>query len=990
MVEWQNIDVPLAVGVNTRDDAKLLPPVKLLDLQNSVFTKGGALKKRNGYTYLNKTTLATSPATISAAKQIATRDDELVLLDGSNLYGYSETVDRWENRGTLFGLDVSVTQVSNASDAQVNADCGTANGVTVYAWQNTASTTQVYFAAYDAAGVQLQAPTSLGSNALKPRVLVVGSVIFVLFHDTSANDLKFQRIDTSTAAALATSLASAVVALGYSDISDNTTMDACSTGTYVTFAAATTGNTIRVGVITSAGALGVNGTGFGTVATTAITSSAVVTPIAINVNASTNVGLLFYSNSGDVLVRNLTNIVSGSGAITFSAATTVDTALGPVRNFTCLASTTAGTGHLFWWADNSLEYAALAGGVLSSTATRSGQICMLASKAFWVGSSPYVHTYFKSTKGQTTYFLVDATFKPYAKVHAGVASDYDYATAQYHLPNVSGAYEWAAVYKRRLQSTVNVYTEPSISKVSYSTGDPRLPRYSHKSILYVGAGFLWQYDGSAPTESGFLLYPEKGSVSASNGSGTLTSSSTYSYAAYWEWWDALGNREMSAASEVFTIDLGATDDTVTMTFLTLPFTWKQGTRAAPNLALYRSAADGTTRYRVSSFDPGATTVSATGYYVANAPASTLITYEDRMPDSTLTSRELDPFNPNDAGLQQLDNISPPAPNHIHATQDRLWVVSAENPRRVYFSKLPQAETAVEFNDGLYLEFDEDVVAVADVMGRPVFFSADRVYVVDGEGPDNNGVGSYSRVEQLPSDVGCYVPDTLVETPLGWLFLSRKGFRLLGLNLQVDPNFGNEPDTYRSQTFTGATLVPDANAVRFLTSSGRTLSFDYERGQWSTFTGITGVSSVVWDAAYCYVTSAGQVAKEASGVYTDNGTNIAQLVETSWIKPGGLQGFARLQRVLMLASWKSTHTLTIEVAYDFEDAYSESFTVTPTAGVIAGTSVYQIRHRLIRQKCNAIKFRITEVPGSGAGLELNALGLRVGIKTGQNRLGDRTI
>jgi hypothetical protein len=93
---------------------------------------------------------------------------------------------------------------------------------------------------------------------------------------------------------------------------------------------------------------------------------------------------------------------------------------------------------------------------------------------------------------------------------------------------------------------------------------------------------------------------------------------------------------------------------------------------------------------------------------------------------------------------------------------------------------------------------------------------------------------------------------------------------------------------------------------------------------------------------------------------------------------------------MLASWKSAHTLTIEVAYDFEDAYSETFTVTPTAAVIAGTSVYQIRHRLIRQKCNAIKFRITEVPGSGAGLELNALGLRVGIKTGQNRLGDRTI
>lgn len=989
MVQWQNIDVPLSVGVSTRDDAKLLPPLKLLDLQNSVFTKGGALKKRNGYTYLNKTTLDASPATISAAKQLATRGDELVLLDGSSLYGYTETLDRWENRGTLMPLDVDVTPVSNASAAQINGDCGTANGITVYAWEDSASaaaSVTSYYAIYDAAGVELQAATALGTYAT-PRVLVVGNIIIVMLHDLTANDLKLKRIDTSSAANLVTSTASAIIALGYSDISEavGTTYDACSTGSYIVFAAATTGNTIRVGVVTSAGALGVNGTGFGTAATTAITSSAVVTPVAISVNSSSNTGLLFYENSGDWLVRNVTNVVSGSGAITFSGATTVDTGT-TVGSLACLASSTTGTGHLYWHADAVLYYAALAGGSLSSTASRPDR-CKLASKPFLIGSAPFVHIYYSSTL-QASYFLVDATFAPYARVHGGIASRND--SRIWPLPSVSSSYEWAATYKRRVALPSNVFTEPSLSKVSYSTSDPRLPRYSHKNVLYIGSGFLWQYDGRAPTESGFLLYPEKNTAVASNGSGTLTSSSSYSYAAYWEWWDALGNREMSAASEVFTVALGATDDTVTLTFHTLPFTWKQGTRDAPNLALYRSAADGTTRYRVSSFNPASTAISAAGYYVANVATSDTVTYEDRMPDSTLTSRELDPFNPNDAGLQQLDNIAPPAPNYIHATQDRFWVVSAENPRRVYYSKLPQAETAIEFNDGLYLEFDEEIMAVADTIGRPVFFSADHVYVIDGEGPDNNGVGAYSRVEQLPVDVGCYVPDTLVETPRGWMFLSKKGFRLLTTGLQVDPNFGNEPDTYRSQTFTGATVMPDANAVRFLTSSGRTLSYDYERDQWSTFTGVTGVSSVTWDGVYCYVTSAGQVAKEASGTYTDNGTNIAQLVETSWIKPGGVQGFARLQRVLLLASWKSSHTLTVEVAYDFEDAYSETFTVTPTAAVIAGTLAYQIRHRLQRQKCNAIKFRITEVPGSGAGLELNALSLRVGVKGGQNRLGDRTI
>jgi hypothetical protein len=327
MVQWQNIDVPLAVGVNTRDDAKLLPPVKLLDLQNSVFTKGGALKKRNGYTHLNKTTLATSPATISAGEKLASRGNELVLLDGSSLYSYAADVDRWLNRGTLLGLDVTVTPVVNSNEAQVRADCGTANGVTVYAWENSASaaTRQVLYCIQDADGALVQVPTSLGSNYQTPRVLVVGSVIIVLFHDTSANDLKLKRIDTSSAANLATSIASSIIALGYSDIADNTYPDACSTGTYIVFAAGTTGNTIRVGSITSAGALGVNGTGFGTAATTAMTASANPSPIAINVNSSTNVGLLFYENAGNVHVRNLTNIVAGSGSVTFSATTTVDT-----------------------------------------------------------------------------------------------------------------------------------------------------------------------------------------------------------------------------------------------------------------------------------------------------------------------------------------------------------------------------------------------------------------------------------------------------------------------------------------------------------------------------------------------------------------------------------------------------------------------------------------------------------------------------------------
>ncbi len=991
------IDIPLAAGLETRDDPKLLPPTKLLDLQNATLGKGRATQKRNGYTALSQSTLATSPATISSATKLATRGDELVLLGGSKLYSYAENHDRWLDRGTLALFDVAVDPVANEVESQPIGDCGTANGVTVYAWENeiSAATRTTKFAVVDSTGAPIQVATSLGSNLKAPRVLVIGSIILVLVHDTSANDLKVKRIDTSSAANLATSLASALIALGYSDIHDTGDPHAYSNGTYAVFAVRTTGvNTpVRVGVLMASGAVGGNSDGYGTAAVSATVflqglGGTTKVPVAIHLNAS-NVGFLVWEDGGIVKSCAVTNIVSGAGAITYGAVRTVENIAADVERLTCLSDATTDTGHVWYSFGTSIrtKYQYTNAGVLSGALTR--YQCSLASHAFYVGSAAYVNLHFEPAK---TFLLCDTLFLHYAKEHAGVAYWWGSVTARSHLPSVSGAYEWVGVYQRRLAPSTSgwtvplVYTEPSLSRVRYSASTSVVSSAEHREVLFLGSGILWQYDGVSGTDVGFLDYPRKSNATPSNSTGLLSSSGVYTYVGYWEWFDALGNREMSTSAGAFTVTMGATDDTVTITWNPLPFTHKQGTRSAPILALYRSALNGTVRYRVSSQNP------SSALYLANSPggAGASLSFVDTVSDATLVTNELDPYQPSPTDALPVDAVPPPGLRALHVAQERVWGVAREYTRRVYFSKLPLPETAVEWNDGLYIEFPEDITGVADVLGRPVFFSTDHIYVVDGEGPDNLGVGTYSRVEQLPADVGLYQADTLRETPLGWLFLSRKGFRMLTAGLQVPPDFGNSPNAYASQTYTGAELISGANAVRFLVSSGSTLHYDFERDQWSRFTSHTGVSSIVWRGVYCYVTSGGLVRKEAAGAYTEGGSNIAQVWETAWIRVAGIQGFYRALRIGLLGNWKSAHTVTCQVAYDDVDTYVETFTLTPTAGTIAGTAAYTMRHRLGRQKCSSIKFKFTEVPGTGAGLELNALALEIRTKDGINRLGDRTI
>lgn len=1006
-VQWQTVDLPLATGINTRDDEKLLPPVKLLDLQNAVLTKGGALLKRNGSVDLSTATVATPTGTISEAVALATRGNELLLADGERLLSYSSAASAWADRGDLQCFGTTLDIVADSPDAQVTPDCATADGVTVFAWEVGTAT---YYAVYDAeSGAAVQAPTLLALNSSRPRVVAVGDTVLVLFYDASAVDIRVKRIVASD---LAASLASPLISFGYGDIHANTGLDAVAMGDLVVWVCKTTANTGRVGLLTATGSL--SGHGYSSpVEFDAGNLSDFV--ISVDVD-STGAGVIVYKSTTGLRQKNITAL---SGTIATTAAGGLITATA-VTNATCRTYNAFNTAHVWWeiagaspYLDR-VEYARCFNGTLQFNAATIRH-ASLASKAFDLDGEVRIHVHHSSAL-QGTYFMVDLEGNPIGRVLPGTA----YGRDGLHLPTVTspstGAYEWAATFKHRLSGDDDsVYTQPGVSHVKYDLESQHgYCSVDRKGTLYVGGGLLWQYDGESPTESGFLLYPENVTAVKASG-GSLTASSSYFYTFYWEWFNALGEREQSATGEILEVALAVGQTQVTFTIPTLTMTHKRGDRRDVCLAIYRSATNGTTRNRVTSLDPADEGLAANGY-LSNDTLADTVTFVDRMSDVTAATKELDYLNQTTdvPAIGELPNIAPPALRALADVQGRLWGVSCEDRRRVYYTKLVKPDTAAEWTDTNYLELPREIVGVASVSGQPIFFAEDAIYYVNGDGPDNLGAGVYGRVEEVPCDVGLSAPRILARCPAGWVFLSRKGFWLLGNNLQVN-YIGGDVSAWADQTFTGVASLQDVNQVRFLTSDagGRTLVFDYERNAWYTFTRHEGVASIIWRGTYCYAQASGVVRSETPGVYRDSGNGIALSVTTAWFKPGeSIQGFGRIKRILLLGKYKSVHTLRVEVDYDYEDIWRECYEITPSSfietatwgsaatwgadtvwGGSGNTRVHQTRRGLPRQKCQAIRFRITEVPGidAGEGLELNLLTLVVGRKSGANRLPEnRTI
>jgi hypothetical protein len=138
----------------------------------------------------------------------------------------------------------------------------------------------------------------------------------------------------------------------------------------------------------------------------------------------------------------------------------------------------------------------------------------------------------------------------------------------------------------------------------------------------------------------------------------------------------------------------------------------------------------------------------------------------------------------------------------------------------------------------------------------IIFKENAIFYLSGDGPNNLGQqDSFIEPQLISSDVGCSVTNSVVLTPQGLFFKSNKGIYLLSRSLGLD-YLGAPVDDFNHLSITKADLVAKSDEVRFLTSDGVCLVYNYFRGLWTTFSNHEGSGSIMIGDTYYYVNTEG--------------------------------------------------------------------------------------------------------------------------------------
>lgn len=542
-------------------------------------------------------------------------------------------------------------------------------------------------------------------------------------------------------------------------------------------------------------------------------------------------------------------------------------------------------------------------------------------------------------------------------------------------------------------TTAGVYSQTGVNLVSWTVNQNVMPPAEIGNNLHLAGGFLWMYDGSAPVEHGFHLWPEDMKATPSTTGGSMTAQD-YFYQVTYEWTDAQGNIHRSAPSVPLAVTVGGSGSgSVLLDIPALRLTYKQNVR----VVIYRWSTAQQTYYQITS-------VSAP--LVCNV-TDDYVTYTDTQADSAILGNQIIYTT---GGV--LENIAFPAVNDITLFRSRLVAIDAEDPNQIWYSKQVIETTPVEPSDSLtiYVAPTQGAqgstgvnTALSAMDDKLIIFKRDAIYYMTGIGPDNTGANNdFQDPSYITSTAGCANPASIVFMPQGLMFQSDKGIWLLGRDLSTT-YIGAPVEAYNNNTVLSALNIPGTNQVRFTLDNGVTLVYDYYYNQWGTFTGIPGISSTLYQNLHTFVNDLGAVYQESPGAYLDGSNPVLMNFKTGWLSFAGLQGFERAYYFTLLAQYDSPHKLQIDIAYDYDPSVAQTVIISPdnynpTYGESQGlygnespfggnSNVEQWRVFLARQKCQSFQITVTEIydPSlgvvAGAGFSMSGLNMVVGLKKG---------
>lgn len=1093
MLNKQAIDVSFAQGLDTKTDSKRVQMGKFVQLENSVFQKGGLLQKRNGYSLL-------SSLPDDTYSYLTTFNGNLTAI-GPNIAALNNANSSWVSRGTLEPLSLSTLPVIRNNRQQYPADIAVAsNGVGCAIYTENSVVKYVIFDSVTGQNLvaPVAVPVSSGTVSGGAKVFILGANFVMVFTNTitATDHLQYVTVNIANPTLVGSNTDLAASYVSAASLSWDGFVSA--NKLYVAYNSTSGGQSIKMVYLTTTLAVSSTVTFAGYKATIMSVTADETTPanptiyasfyradtsigftlaVSSNLNvvmnpvliipsgtidnitsvATNGICTIFYEVANDYsfasipthFIRSITvtPLISTFKSVFSAAAGTItaSTATGLVNGMYLIDNTTptnitAGTtftvsGTTLTLSVNTAGNSASNPGDTMTAATVSSAIVVirsvgLLSRAFFYNEKIYFLAAYQSNY-QSTDFLINGSSSTAAS--PVIAAKLAYQNTNGYLTNglgtvsLNGNVAQIPYFYKDLIQAVNkdtgvpsatqvagVYSQVGLNLVSFAFGTEGLNTAEIGNDLHITGGFLSMYDGYLPVEHNFFLYPEVDQVtptntatwSATGGSMAAqpdgaTNTNAYYYQFTYEWTDNQGNAFRSAPSIPIAVTTtgNGTSGSVTVNIATLRLTMKVANPI--KVVIYRWSVAQQNYYQTTSITSP----------LLNSTTVDQVQFVDTHSDATILGNNLIYTT---GGV--IEDINAPASDALANFNNRLWLIDAENPNNLWYSKQVIPNTPVEMSD-LFTVFVSPTVATQGATGpnRTIYPMDDKLIIgkrnaflyINGTGPDNTGANNqYSEPIFITSTVGCENQRSLVLTPNGLMFQShKKGIWILDRGLNTNYIGAPVEEFMTGATVTSAVNIPDTNQIRFTLDTGITLMYDYYYDQWGTFTGVPAVSSCIFENMHTFINENAKVYQETANSYLDGSNPVQISFQTGPLRLGDLQNYQRAYFFYLLGTYYSPHKLNVSIFYDYSSSPSQSVLVSPVNfSSVYGSSTYQSpygqgnpyggetnlenwRVFLESQRCMAFAIKVNEIfdpsydTQAGAGLTLSGLNVVMGMKKG---------
>lgn len=1000
-LEKQIVPVLLGQGVDQKTDKKTLA-TKFSELKNAYLNKTNRLDKRFGSKILSNSTQ--TGLKLTNGRALATFQNELLQQSDNRLYSWSPSQDTWLDRGPSYSVAVATDQIVNKTKNILQCDSAETLDSRLVAYLedfdgNPLNVTLRWTLIDKKSGAILIADKQQDDTGCKNvRCLAFGNFFYIFYLD-DASHLLGCIINPLTGAVMNTlNIATDNTAAGIYDVlnfSDKRIAFLYGRTANMRFLWLDLNLNQLTGVLAPFTISEV-----GTVLGLGPAGNATIAIAWWNATAGTRAAII--NQGGSYLKAPFTGDADTAAVNTITVAGWVFDYQGAQKQVVQVfyEKTAASPGNTF------VKYFRFD---LVSTATPTlflGSVG-LATKAFIYDETMAVNALgdgifvgvMHSSALQATLFVVNQDGVVISKHQPSTSGPLSLLNMLSTVSQLNDRFFFAMLYKTKLVSeTGKVFSNlgAAVTSIDFKANTIFNAVEIGKNLIIVG-GVPSIYDSISVVEQNFNLYPED--LSAAQSGSTGVPNGTYLYTAHYEWTDAKGQIQRSATAVPISVTVSGGPKNVSVDIPTLRLTRKtdrffNNPRAQVSIVLSRTAqGDASTFYRSSS-------ISAP---TLNNVLTDKVTIVDTLTDSQLFSNEILYIS---GGV--LDNAQMPACTILTIWQQRVLCAGLESSVAYAYSKIWTDGGPVDFAEGFSSAVDAlggGITAIEVLDDKLWIAKSDRYYIDFGDGPNDLGIGSFGGPTFRSSDAGVSDSQSVVRSPIGLFFKSRKGFYLVDSNLTNLPIGVNVQD-YNGLVVSSATLIADINQVRFTTIDGVTLVYDYYYQQWGVYDFYEAYDSIIWQEQFMLLRTSGGVYSEDKSLYRDDGRSIQISATMGWLAFAGIGGFQRVYRFIFTGDYLSEHKLKVSVGYDGNEAWTDTYIFDPQSAFAPGVygdgiygevtpyggiqNSYIMEGHLSQQKCGSIRFKIEDLTpssakGSGQALNLTALSFEIGIKKGRNKL-----